>query len=223
MAKACPHGPHGEMLPYSFSHADSDRHFKLAMIQWRQNFQGRNSDLTDALLGQIEKQRNGDFVDEALLKKVIDSFISLGFDEAGGQTLDVYMNDFWFPFIAATETYYREESAKLLTNASVSNYIRRIEERLEEEAERVDRCLHRCSRNILITTCERVFIAEKAEVIRREFRELFRSDNIEHEDLQRTYALLFRVPEEFEPLRKEFGGHDKWAGLVAAVVTAAAI
>ena len=217
MAKACPHGPHGEMLHYSFSNAGSDRRVKLAMIQWRQNFQGRNSDLTDALLGQIEKQRNGKFVDEALLKKAIDSFISLGFDEAGVQTLDVYMNDFWFPFIAATETYYREESTKLLTNASVSNYIRRVEEMLKEEAERVDRYLHRCSRNILITTCERVLIAEKAEAIRGEFRELFRSDNIEHEDLQRTYALLFRVPEELEPLCKEFEGHDKWGRLAAAI------
>ena len=40
----------------------------------------------------IERQRNGDVVDQGLIKKVVDSFVSLGLDNSdpNKECLDVY-------------------------------------------------------------------------------------------------------------------------------------
>lgn len=46
-----------------------------------------------------------------------------------------------------------------------------------------------------------------------EFQKLLDYDK--DEDLQRMYALLARIPEGLEPLRKKFEEHVKQAGLVA--------
>lgn len=55
--------------------------FQLALVAWKQNFfkhlnpgAGGVSRLTQALLKQIELQRNGEQVDSGLLKRVIDSY-----------------------------------------------------------------------------------------------------------------------------------------------------
>ena len=54
---------------------------QLALVAWKHNFfqhlQSSNngtSRLTQALLRQIEQQRNGEMVDSGLLKRVIDSY-----------------------------------------------------------------------------------------------------------------------------------------------------
>lgn len=54
---------------------------QLALVAWKQNFfkhlqpgSGGTSRLTQALLRQIELQRNGEDIDSTLLKKVIDSY-----------------------------------------------------------------------------------------------------------------------------------------------------
>jgi cullin 1 len=56
------------------------RSVKLSLVAWKQNFFrhfnsfGGTSRLTQALLRQIEAQRDGEDVDSGLLKKVIDSY-----------------------------------------------------------------------------------------------------------------------------------------------------
>ena len=89
----------------------------------------------------IEQQRNGETIDQGLVKKVVDSFVSLGLDEQDSNkaSLEVYKEHFESPFIAATEKYYKTESEAFLAENSVSDYLKRAEERLrEEEEERVE-------------------------------------------------------------------------------------
>lgn len=97
-----------------------------------------------ALLKMIEKQRNGESIDTGLVKKVIDSFVSLGLDDndQNKAQLDVYQKEFEKPFIEATEKYYSHESATFLQEHSVPEYLKKAEERLREEEDRVERYLH---------------------------------------------------------------------------------
>ncbi|OCB88507.1 Cullin-domain-containing protein [Sanghuangporus baumii] len=111
-----------------------NRHW-LALVQWKQNvldrIQSENAKLSSAMIGRIEKERNGETIDQTLLRKVIDSFVSLGINEVGSnkQSLDMYEEHFQAPFIAATENYYRQESVGLLIANSVSDYLKKVEER----------------------------------------------------------------------------------------------
>lgn len=150
-----------------------------------------------------------------MVKKVVDSFVSLGLDE--GDILkvshEVYKEHFEQPFLEATEKYYREESKAFLAENSVPDYLKKAEERLREEEDRVERYLNTNTRKGLISKCEHVLIREHSELMWDSFQNLLDYDK--DEDLQRMYALLARIPEGLEPLRKKFEEHVKKAGLSA--------
>ncbi|KAL0960626.1 hypothetical protein HGRIS_005657 [Hohenbuehelia grisea] len=193
--------------------------YTLALVQWKTNFfmhvQNKNTKLAGAILRLIEQQRNGDTIDQGLVRKVVDSFVSLGLDDADTNKacLDVYREHFEAPFLDATEAYYKHESEAFLAESSVSDYLRRAEERLREEEDRVERYLNTMTRKPLVSKCEHVLIRAHAELMWESFQSLLDFDK--DEDLQRMYALLARIPEGLEPLRKKFEEHVKKAGLSA--------
>jgi cullin 1 len=188
-------------------------------VQWKSNFfihvQNKHHKLAGAVLRLIEQQRNGDTIDQGLVKKVVDSFVSLGLDESDTNkaSLDVYKEHFENAFIEATEKYYKQESESFLAESSVSDYLKKAEERLREEEDRVERYLNTQTRKALVSKCEHVLIREHSELMWESFQNLLDYDK--DEDLQRMYALLARIPEGLEPLRKKFEEHVKKAGLAA--------
>jgi len=192
---------------------------QLALVQWRANFflhiQNKQQKLAGAILRLIEQQRNGETIDQGLVKKDVDSFVSLGIDEGdiNKASLENYKDHFESPFLNATERYYKQESETFLAENSVSDYLKKAEERLREEEDRVERYLHTGTRKLLISKCEHVLIREHAELMWENFQNLLDYDK--DEDLQRMYALLSRIPEGLEPLRKKFEEHVKKAGLMA--------
>jgi cullin 1 len=68
----------------------------------------------------------------------------LGLDEADSNkaSLEVYREHLEGPFIEATERYYKQESDAFLAENSVSEYLKKAEERLREEEDRVERFLN---------------------------------------------------------------------------------
>ncbi|KXN86112.1 Cullin-1 [Leucoagaricus sp. SymC.cos] len=193
--------------------------YTLALAQWKTYFfahiQKDNAKLTNAVLRLITQQRNGELIDQGLVKKVVDSFVSLGLDNSdpNKECLDVYRDQFENSFLSATETYYKAESEAFLAENSVSDYLKKAEERLREEEARVERYLHAKTRKDLVSKCEHVLIRAHSELMWESFQSLLDFDK--DEDLQRMYALLSRIPEGLEPLRKRFEGHVKQAGLSA--------
>lgn len=171
--------------------------------------------MASSILRLIESQRNGDTIDQGLVKKVVDSFVSLGLDDTDTNKacLDIYKEHFETPFIEATEKYYKQESESYLAENSVSDYLKKAEERLREEEDRVERYMNTQTRKALISKCEHVLIREHADRMWENFQDLLDYDK--DEDLQRMYALLSRIPEGLEPLRKKFEEHVKKSGLAA--------
>ncbi|KAJ7263792.1 ubiquitin-protein ligase [Mycena rebaudengoi] len=193
--------------------------YTLALAQWKAQFflpsQGTSNKITSAVLRLIEQQRDGASIDQTLVKKVVDSFVSLGLDNAdpNKECLDVYKEHFEAPFIAATERYYTTESEAFLASGTVSDYLKRAEERLREEEDRVERYLHTKTRKELVGRTEHVLIRAHSERMWEAFQGLLDYD--QDADLQRMYALLARIPEGLEPLRRKFEEHVKKAGLGA--------
>ncbi|KAF5382559.1 hypothetical protein D9615_002947 [Tricholomella constricta] len=193
--------------------------YTLALVQWKNNLfipvQQKHMKLANAILRLIETQRNGDTIDQGLVRKVVDSFVSLGLDDSDPNKacLDIYKEHFETPFIDATEAYYKKESEAFLAESSVSDYLKKAEERLKEEEDRVERYLNTQTRKALISKCEHVLIREPSDLMWESFQQLLDYDK--DEDLQRMYALLSRIPEGLEPLRKKFEEHVKKAGQAA--------
>jgi len=193
---------------------------QLSLVQWKNNFfihiQNKNSKLAGAILRLINRQRDGQEIDQGLVKRVVDSFVSLGLDEAdiNKAHLDVYKEHFEIPFLEATEKYYKLESEAFLAENSISDYLKKVEQRLREEEDRVERYLNTNTREPLISKCGHVLIREHSKLMHESFQSLLDYDK--DEDLQRMYALLTRIPDGLEPLRNKFEEYVKNAGLAAA-------
>ena len=173
------------------------------------HIQKDNAKLSNAVLKMISQERNGEIVDQDLIKDVVDSFVSLGLDHADldKECLDIYKEHFEAAFLSATESYYKTESEAFLSVHSVSEYLKKAEDRLREEENRVERYLHHETRKDLVSKCEYVLISE---LMRDRFPSLLDSDK--NEDLQALYALLSQIPEGLGPLQKRFEDHVKAAG-----------
>ncbi|ORX99040.1 Cullin-domain-containing protein [Basidiobolus meristosporus CBS 931.73] len=186
----------------------------LALVSWRDHlFSHVQNNITVAVLKLIERQRNGETIEIGLIKNVVESYVSLGLDDSDSSktTLDVYVKYFESPFLSATETYYKNESEKFVSENSVTDYMKKTETRLQEEDSRVQLYLHPSTHKPLITTCENVLVSKHMEIMWDEFQSLL--DNDKQADLFRMYTLLFRVPEGLNPLRNKFEAHVKKAGL----------
>jgi cullin 1 len=167
----------------------------LALIQWRTNFlryvQSDNSKLTSATLRLIERHRNGQEIDEELVKKVVDSFLSLGIvapDLHKGK-LSVYREEFEIPFLETTEKHYEVKSGAFLAEHTVVDYARRVEEWLREEEDRAERCLIVSTKKPLVSRCEIALIKKHSKPMQNTLQSLPRV-----EDCQRVHVLLARIP-----------------------------
>jgi cullin 1 len=175
----------------------------------------------DAVLNLVEKQRNGETIEQSQIKSIVDSFVSLGLDDTDPtkSTLDVYRSFFEKPFLAATRTYYEEESRQFVAENSVVEYMKKAEARLDEEKARVGLYLHPDIAKHLTETCLDVLVTAHSELLRDEFQPLL--DNERQDDLARMYRLLSRIKDGLDPLRTKFEAHVRKAGLAAVEKVAA--
>jgi cullin 1 len=190
--------------------------YTLHLVRWKDDmFVGTQESVMRSVLKLVEKQRNGETIEQSHIKSVVDSFVSLGLDEqdSSKSTLDVYKEYFEKPFLTATTDYYRNESKQFLAENSVVEYMKKAETRLEEEKDRVPLYLLNEIMSPLMRCCEAALITDHSGALREEFQILLDQDK--QEDLGRMYKLLARIPEGLDPLRMRFETHVRKAGLSA--------
>ncbi|MCD7471285.1 Cullin-1, partial [Datura stramonium] len=86
----------------------------------------------NAVIVLIEKEREGELIDRALLKKVRDIFV-----EIGNGKMEYYVNDFEDPILRDTAAYYSRKASGWIDEYSYSNYLLKAEECLKKEKDRV--------------------------------------------------------------------------------------
>lgn len=196
--------------------------YTLHLVQWREVlFKEINEKVMTAVLKMVEKQRNGETIEQSQIKAIVNSFVSLGLDETDStkSTLDVYRYHFEKPFLAATKAYYEKESAQFVAENSVVEYMKKAEVRLEEEKERVGLYLHTDIMNPLMKNCLEVLVTAHSPLLRDEFQVLL--DNDRQEDLARMFRLLNRIVDGLDPLRSRFESHVRKCGLASVEKVAA--
>ena len=88
-----------------------------------------NARVRDFLLGAIESERRGERVDTGAVRAMTRMLMDVG--------EDVYVHDFETHLLRATTEFYKSESEALLASCDCYAYLRRAEQRLEEEHARV--------------------------------------------------------------------------------------
>ncbi|KAL3418371.1 cullin family protein [Phlyctema vagabunda] len=190
--------------------------YTLHLVQWRETlFNEVNDKVMAAVLKMVEKQRQGETIEHSQIKSIVDSFVSLGLDEADPtkSTLDVYRFYFERPFLDATKAFYQAESKQFVAENSIVEYMKKAEARLDEEEQRVEMYLHPDIILPLRKACNTALIADHSALLRDEFQVLLDNDRVD--DMHRMYLLLARIVDGLEPLRTKFEAHVRKAGLAA--------
>lgn len=176
----------------------------LCLVLWRDHFfLPLAPQIVQSLLNEIERERNGEAVDAAALNECIQSMVAVGLDDQNSKRTNLlfYATHFEKPFLEATRTYYARESQIYLEGHGVVSYMRRVHQRLQEEADRVKRYLHPSTEDALISECESLLIKDHKEAIQNEFLDLLAANRID--DLHVLYSLLQKVEGALAPVAQK--------------------
>ena len=192
--------------------------YQLALVTWRDNmFAHLHKQTTNAILKLISRERCGETINKRLVSSVKDCYVQLGLNvedpTAMGQNLSVYKDSFQNEFLEDTERFYILESVEFLRENTVTDYIKKVEQRLKEEENRVLEYLHESTRQPLLDTCHKVLIKQHLELFYAEFQNLLNEDK--NEDLGRMFSLVSRIPHALSELSNLLENHICIQGVAA--------
>ncbi|GFR52348.1 hypothetical protein Agub_g14894 [Astrephomene gubernaculifera] len=164
----------------------------------------------DAVLALVEKEREGELVDRALVKNILGIFIELGMG-----AMECYERDFEEALLAETSAFYRRKASEWIEQDSCPDYMLKAEECLRLEEERVDTYLHASTRPKLLREVEAELLSNyEQRLLTKEHSgcaALLKDDKTE--DLARMYRLFQRIPKGLDPVADIFKEHVDSEGM----------
>lgn len=105
------------------------------------------------------------------------------------------------------------ESENFLSKNSVTEYMKKAEQRIQEENRRIMLYLHKNTLGQLMKTCDKVLIENHLDKFYLEFQNLLNDDK--NQDLGRMYQLVSRIPNGLGELKSRLESHISLQGLGA--------
>ncbi|KAG6428145.1 hypothetical protein SASPL_112394 [Salvia splendens] len=158
----------------------------------------------DAVISLIDQEREGEQIDRALLKNVLDIFVEIGMGQ-----MDYYENDFEAAMLKDTAAYYSRKASNWILDDSCPDYMLKAEECLKREKDRVAHYLHSSSESKLLEKVQHELLSVYAtQLLEKEHsgcHALLRDDKVD--DLSRMYRLFSKIPRGLEPVAHIFKQH----------------
>lgn len=131
--------------------------------------------------------------------QVIEIFVEM---RGHRNNLEVYVTDFEEMLLSTTADYYSRESAKWVEKDSFPEYMRKAEDRLKQEQERVTHYLHSSTEEKLLKVCDEQLLQWPEQTLLEKENsgcEVLLRDN-KVEDLSRMFRLFSRLPTGLTPI-----------------------
>ncbi|XP_050369015.1 cullin-1-like [Argentina anserina] len=158
----------------------------------------------DALLALIMREREGEQIDKALMKNVVDMYVEIGM---GG--MQNYEEDFEKHMVDDSVEYYSRKASVWIVEDSCPEYMVKAEETLRKEKERVLNYLHSNSEQKLVERVQKeLLVVPGAQLLDKEDSgcwTLLRNDK--EDDLSRMFRLYSKVSEGLVPVAAMFKKH----------------
>lgn len=162
-------------------------------------FKSVKKDVRAAILDIIHREREGEIVNKPLVKLVVEIFVEMG---SSRNDLDVYVSDFEEALLSTTAEFYSRESSKWVQEDSFPDYMRKAENRLNQEQARVGHYLHSSSEEKLLKSVENQLLTVNEQQLLEKDNfgcEALLRDN-KTDDLTRMYSLFSRIPSGLQPI-----------------------
>ncbi|KAL4642896.1 hypothetical protein ACB092_02G052800 [Castanea dentata] len=164
-------------------------------------YQEFNGKVRDFVISLITKEREGEQVDRALLRNVLDIFVAIGMGQ-----MDQYENDFEAAFLKDTVAYYSQKASIWILEDSCPDYMLKAEKCLRREKDGVSLYLHSSTEAKLLEKIQHeflsVYVTQLLEKDNSQCHALVRDDKVE--DLSRMSGLLFYLSKNKERFRLLF-------------------
>ncbi|KAL6217275.1 hypothetical protein ACLB2K_010492 [Fragaria x ananassa] len=163
-----------------------------------------NANARVAVIGLIDKEREGEQIDRALLKNVIEIFVEIGMGQ-----MDAYEQDFETQLLNDTGDYYSRKASNWILEDSCPDYMLKAEECLRRERDRVSHYLHSSSEQKLVEKVQNeLLVVYATQLLEKEHSgccALLRDDKVE--DLSRIYRLYHKITKGLDPVAAVFKQH----------------
>ncbi|MCL7022058.1 hypothetical protein MKW94_002344 [Papaver nudicaule] len=108
----------------------------------------------DVVISLINRERDGEEIDQTLLKNVLEIFVEIG-NENDKKNMEYYVNDFETAFLNDTKDYYTQKASSW----SQEEYAVKADECLQREKDRVSHYLHSSTEEKLLKIVQDVLNA----------------------------------------------------------------
>lgn len=137
--------------------------YDLGLSLFRTNI-ARNPKIKDrllkVLLANVQRERSGEVIARSLMKNVTQMLVDLGISNRA-----VYEEDFERQFLEASSQFYRVESQNFISENSCSDYMKKVEQRIKEEMERVQHYLDAATESKIKEVVERELITQHMKTL----------------------------------------------------------
>ncbi|XP_062016341.1 cullin-1-like [Rosa rugosa] len=163
-----------------------------------------NAKARDSLIALILREREGEQIDRALMKNVVDIFVEVGMGEMVN-----YEEEFEKHMVDDTGDYYSRKASIWIVEDSCPEYMMKAEEALRKEKERVSHYLHSGSEQKLLERVQQeLLVVQGPQLLDKEesgCRTLLRDDRVD--DLSRMFRLYNKIPQGLDPVAAMFKKH----------------
>ncbi|CAD6563777.1 MAG: Cullin-3 [Tremellales sp. Tagirdzhanova-0007] len=151
--------------------------------------------LIATLLSQVQLERDGETITRSTVRECVDILLRLtGSEREAGK--NVYLTDFEPEFLRRSSEFYSMEAVDMLETGDASRYLRNVERRLAEEADRTAHYLstftHPPLQDLLVEQLLTPHLKSILSMPGSGLVSLIDSDRVQ--DLRRMYILFLRVP-----------------------------
>ncbi|KAK9146877.1 hypothetical protein Sjap_006780 [Stephania japonica] len=153
----------------------------------------------------IDQEREGKQIDQALLKNVLDIFAEIGMGD-----MDFYEKDFEAVMLCNTSGYYSRKASNWILEDSCPEYMKKAEDCLKREKDRVSHYLHSSSEQKLLEQKVQIelLLVYASQLLEKEHsgcHALLRDGKVE--DLSRMYRLFSQIPQGLDSVSNIFKQH----------------
>ena len=179
---------------------------KVGMMYFRDIvYHSIKTKVKNVLIQLINQEREGEQIDRALLRNVLNIFVEMGMDHS----LNFYEGDFEAAMLEDNGDYYSRKAALWILEDSCPNYMLKAEER-------VAHYLHSTTEQKLLEKVQNEILSHyQTQLLENEYsgcHALLMGDK--KDDLSRMYKLFRRVPKGLEPVANIFKQHVTSKGLL---------